>query len=161
MIRGDEDITEGLLNAFRLEKGAQLFYQAASERMQEPGSVKMFKKLADVEGKHMREIYDLYNGFMGDRGPVPFEEFRDKMEVHFTESGRSIEAALSDVTGRFFVDAKEVLRFALEEEEAARKHYLQMAEGAKDPSTSALYRDLADDEDKHIGMIRAVLKTLS
>ena len=158
MIRGDEDITEGLLNAFALEKGAQKFYQTASERMQDRSAVEMFKKLADVEEKHMHAIYDLYNSFLGDRGPLPFNEFKEQMSSEFTESGKSIEAALSDVSGRFFMDEKEVLRMALEEETTSRDLYIQMAERAEDPTTAALYRELSEDEANHISMIREALQ---
>lgn len=157
MLRGDEDITEGLLNAFQLEKGAQTFYLAAAERVQDNSAVQMFRKLADVEDKHMHDIYDLYNSFLGDRGPVPFPEFKEKMSAEFTESGKTIETVLADVSGHFFMDAKEVLRVALKEEESARDLYLQMAERSEDASTAALYRELSEDEVKHMAMIEQEL----
>lgn len=160
MIRGDEDITEGLLNAFSLEKGAHAFYEAASERVQDRSAVAMFKKLADVEDKHMHDIYDLYNAFLGDRGPLPFHEFKDKMPAEYTESGKTIEAALSDVQGRFFMDAKEVLRAALQEEISALDLYTRMAERSEDPGTAALYRQLCGDEENHKSMIEQTLKGL-
>lgn len=160
MLRGDEDITEGLLNAFRLEKGARTFYLTASERVQDAGAVKMFKTLAAVENKHMHKIYDLYHSFLGDRGPVPFTEFKAKMSTGFTESGKTIEVALSDVGGQFFMDVKQVLRAALQEEISARDLYLKMAERADDPSTAALYREFSADEEKHMAMIEQRLSGL-
>lgn len=157
MLRGNEDLTEGLLNAFRLEKGAQTFYQVASEKVQDKEGAAMFSKLAEVEDKHMYHIYMLYTSIMGDRTPLPFEEFKATMAGEFTESGRKIEAAINDVTGRFFMDLKAVLLMALAEEETARDHYIRMADQAQDPSTSSLYRDLSEDEEKHIAMIQKVL----
>lgn len=161
MIRGDEDITEGLLNAFRLEKGAHVFYQAASERVQDRSAVEMFKKLADVEERHMHDIYDLYHAFLGDRGPVPFHEFQEKMPAEYTESGKTIEAALSDIRGRFFMDEKEVLRVALQEEISALNLYIRMAERSEDPGTAALYRQLCGDEEEHKWMIEQTIQGLN
>ncbi|MDX1763865.1 MAG: ferritin family protein [bacterium] len=157
MPRGDEDLTEGLLNAFRLEKGAQTFYATAAERVQDKQGAAMFSKLADVEDKHMYNIYMLYTSLMGDRAPAPFEEFKADMAGEFTESGRKIEAAVNDVSGRYFMDLKAVLLMALEEEKTAREHYLRMADQARDPATSSLYRDLAEDEEKHIAMVQKAL----
>ncbi len=157
MPRGDEDLTEGLLNAFRLEKGAQAFYLAASEKVQDKQGAAMFSKLAEVEDKHMYNIYMLYTSLMGDRTPLPFEEFKSTMTGEFTESGRKIEAAVNDVSGRFFMDVKAVLLMALEEEKTAREHYLRMADQAQDPGTSSLYRDLSEDEEKHIAMVQKAL----
>jgi len=154
MIRGNEDISEALLNAFRLEKGAQTFYQCAAEQISDESGAKMFRKLAGMEEKHMHEIYNLYNGFQGDRGPISFQQFKEEMPAEYTESGRKIEAALSDVSGRFFLDAGEVLQVALKEEEAARRLYLRLAERSEDPSAASLYRDLSEDENVHIDMIR-------
>jgi len=158
MIRGNEDISEALLNAFRLEKGAQTFYLAASEAVSDQGAATMFRKLAGMEEKHMSEIYHLYNGFQGDRGPVPFPEFRESVPADFVESGETIQAALSGVAGRFFLDAAEVLRVALAEEEGACRLYLRLAERSDDPSAASLYRDLAGEEVEHIEMIREALE---
>ncbi len=158
MIRGNEDITEALLNAFRLEKGAQTFYLSVAERVSDESAAGMFRKLAGMEEKHMHELYHLYNAFQGDRGPVPFQQFKEEMPAEFTESGRKIESALADVSGRFFLDASEVLQVALEEENAARKLYLRLAERSEDPSAASLYRDLAEDENAHITMIREVME---
>jgi rubrerythrin len=157
MLRGDEEISEGLLNAFQLEKGAQAFYLAASEEVKDPVAVKMFRELADVEEEHMRSIYDLYNALLGDRGPTPFDEFKEQMPTEYTESGKTIESVLSQVSSRFFVDAKEVLKLALREEISSRDLYLRMAKRASDPGTAALYRDLSEDEEKHIAMIKKAL----
>jgi rubrerythrin len=157
MIRGDEDLTEGLLNSFRLEMGAQAFYSAAAEHMQDKSGAAMFRKLAEVEGKHMQKIYMLYNSFMGDRVPLPLEQFKKKMSAEYTESGKRIEAAVADMSGRFFMDVREVLKVALAEEATARKRYLRMAERAEDPSTADLYRDLSEDEEHHIAMIKSAL----
>jgi rubrerythrin len=157
MIRGNEDISEALLNAFRMEKGAQAFYLTASKRMQDQSGVRMFKKLAGMEEKHMRDIYTLYNSFQGDRGPVPFKKFKETMVAEFTESGRKIEAALADVEGRFFVDSREVLQVALAEEKAAQSLYLRLAERSEDPSAASLYRELAEDEMEHMAIIQEVL----
>ncbi len=158
MIRGNEDISEALLNAFRLEKGAETFYRSAAEQVSDESGAGMFRKLAGMEEKHMHEIYNLYNGFQGDRSPVSFQEFKKGIPAEFMESGRKIEAALSDVGGRFFLDSREVLQVALKEEEAARKLYLRLAERSEDPSTASLYRDLAEDENAHIDMIREALE---
>ncbi len=160
MIRGDEDITEGLLNAFRLEKGAHQFYSAAAERMSDAGGAAMFKKLASVEEKHMLAIYDLYNGLLGERAPVPFDEFREGQSASFTESGKSIEAALNGVESQFFMDARAVLNAALAEEKSARELYLSMAKRASDPSAASLYKKFSEDEEMHIQMVEEALKAL-
>lgn len=157
MVRGDEDLTEGLLNAFRLEKGSQTFYQVASEKVQDKEGAAMFRKLAEVEDKHMYHIYMLYTSFMGDRTPLPFEEFKATMVGEFMESGRKIEAAINDVTGRFFMDLKAVLLTALAEEKTAWEHYIRMGDQAQDSNTSSLYRDLAEEEEKHIALIQKAL----
>jgi len=156
-IRGDEDITEGLLHAFKLEKGAHAFYATAAERVREPGAAKTFRTLAAVEERHMRAVYDLYNGLLGERAPLPFEAFTEKMEAAFTESGRTLEAALADVEGRFFLDPRAVLETALEEERAAQALYLRMADRAGESGTATLYRELAADESHHMAMIEEAL----
>ncbi|NOY53005.1 MAG: ferritin family protein [Deltaproteobacteria bacterium] len=158
MIRGNEDIPEALLNAFRLEKGAQAFYLSAAERISDENGASMFRRLAGMEEKHMHEIYSLYNGFQGDRSPVSLQQFKEEISAEFMESGGKIEAALSDVSGRFFLDSREVLRLALKEEEAARKLYLRLAERSEDSGTASLYRNLAEDEMAHMEMIREALE---
>ncbi len=157
MLRGDEDITEGLLNAFRLEKGAFTFYTEAAEKLGDPQTGRMFRKLAGVEEKHMHAIYNLYNGFLGERVPVPFAEFMEKMPAEYTESGKTVEAVLGEVSERFFLDTRGVLQLALSEENAAQDLYLRMAGAAADPGTATLYRQLAEDEEKHQAMIQEAL----
>ncbi len=160
MIRGDEDITEGLLNAFRLENGAHRFYSAAAQQMSDAGGAAMFKKLASVEEKHMLAIYDLYNGLLGERAPVPFDEFVKGQPSSFTESGKSIEAALTGVESHFFMDARAVLNTALVEETSARELYLSMAKRTSDPSVASLYKKFSEDEEMHIRMVEEALKAL-
>ena len=49
MLKGNESLLDSILFAFGLEKGSNIFYTKAAEKVDDPKSREFFSAMADVE----------------------------------------------------------------------------------------------------------------
>ncbi|MFP4308917.1 MAG: ferritin-like domain-containing protein [Desulfococcaceae bacterium] len=125
-----------LSNAIESEKEAQAFYGEVAKKMTDPGLQELFQKFVEEENRHQR----ILEGFR-EKAPehLPFDETRDYKVAETVD-----EVPLS-------TDMKPADAFALamKKEEAAMKHYAELAEGCTDPDQAGLFRELAAMERDH------------
>ncbi len=125
-----------LSNAIENEKEAQAFYGEVAKKMTDPGLQELFQKFVQEETRHQR----ILEGFREKASEhLPFDETRD-----FKVAETVDEIPLS-------ADMKPADAFALamKKEEAAMKHYAQLAESCTDPKQAELFQELAAMERDH------------
>jgi rubrerythrin len=125
-----------LSNAIENEKEAQAFYGAVAKKMTDPGLRELFEKFVEEETRHQR----ILEGFRA-KAPkhLPFEETRDY----------KVAETVDDAPLNTDMKPADAFALAMKKEEAAMKHYTELAEGCTDPEQSALFRELAAMERDH------------
>lgn len=154
MITGKEDLLQSLMEAFLMEKGTREFYTHAADKAQTPDAGETFRKLSSWEERHMDYIQYLYLAVQGERDFKGFEEFRDSAEAPYTEAGipvKDMEAKLDSYT---HLDDKGALAFALELEGKSYNLYRKMSENARDNNARVVFRDMMDQELKHVDYLK-------
>lgn len=130
------DYEKILSNAIASEIEAQEFYRNVADKMTDPGLKELFEKFVAEETRHQR-ILEGFRSKIPEH--LPFDETRDYKVAETVE-------AIPLTTDMKPADA---FALAMKKEEAAMKHYTQLAEGCQDPSQAELFRELAAMEREH------------
>ena len=125
-----------LSDAIAGEIEAQEFYGNVAEKMTDPGLKELFSKFAREETRHQR----ILEGFRS-KVPkhLPFDESRDY----------KVAETVADVPLSTAMKPADAFALAMKKEEAAMKHYANLAEGCADPNQAQLFRELAAMEREH------------
>lgn len=154
MITGREDLLQSLIEAFLMEKGTREFYSQASEKAADKEARETFSHLSHWEEKHMAFIQFLYQSIQDDRDIRGFDDFSKKTAAPVTEAGipvKDLEARLEQYS---FRDDKGALELALEIEGKAYALYRKLSESAPDPNARAVFKEMMDQEMKHIDYLK-------
>jgi len=154
MITGKENLLQSLAEAFMLEKGTLLFYSEASEKATHSDIKKTFRELSEWEKKHMDYIQFLYHSVSGDMEFGSFEDFAERTESPFTESGLPIRELEEKLEKYIYTDESEALNLALKMEGKAYNLYNSLAEKAEDSSARVVFKEMVDQEVNHISYIK-------
>jgi protease I len=128
---------DALALAVAREKGAQEFYQAASERFAQPAMRNKFLYLAAVEQEHFEQLSQLYQRLSGGAPPA-------------VEKGR-VEVTKRTLAKEMTVD--QAIAIAMEAEQAAHDFYLAAAGQAKSDRAREMFRYLAAQELEHYRLL--------
>jgi rubrerythrin len=158
MISGKEGLQEAMTEAFSLEKGMREFYRHADEHATSEGAQSTFKKLRDWELRHMEYIEFLYQALMGDREFQSYESFMERAPSDHIESGIPRREAEVLLEGRKLSSETEIIDFALDMEGKAYNFYRRMSESAEDANARVVFREMMEQEKKHIEALRKVKK---
>ena len=132
---------DDLLNeAMNAEAKAQTFYTDASNKAQSQAGKKLFKELADFEGKHyerLKGIIDTRNqGNVLKASPAP-----DLMQDVKSEIEGEVEPNKDEIV--------DVINIAIAAEKDAQLKYREIAEMIEEPEGKAIFNNLAEEEYKH------------
>lgn len=132
---------DDLLNeAMNAEAKAQTFYTNASNKAQSQAGKKLFKELADFEGKHygrLKGIIDTRNqGNVLKASTAP-----DLMPDVKSEIEGEVEPNKDEIV--------EVLNIAIAAEKDAQLKYREIAEMIEEPEGKAIFNNFAEEEYKH------------
>ena len=118
------------------EVAASLFYQEASDKVQDPYLKKMFAELAEDERGHRRILEKiLTNENMK-------QYFRDSVDFKVSETVDKPELSLQ-------MKPDDAIALAMKNEEDAMRQYQQMARACDDPDKKKVFEDLATMEKGH------------
>ena len=132
---------DNLLNeAMNAEAKAQTFYTDASNKAQSQAGKKLFKELADFEGKH----YERLKGIIDTRNQgnvLKASAAPDLMPDIKSEIEGEIEPNKDEIV--------DVLNIAIAAEKDAQVKYREIAEMIEEPEGKAIFNNLAEEEYKH------------
>jgi rubrerythrin len=161
MLTGKEDLLRSLIEAFLMEKGTQEFYAEASGKAMAPEAKKTFRELSDWEEKHVDYIGFLYQSILDDRAFGTFDEFREMAPAPLTEGGIPVKDLETRLEEHSFIDDMGAIALALEIEGKAYNLYRGMSEKASDTNARIVFRNMMEQEMKHIDYIREMRKKLA
>ena len=154
MMTGKEDLLRALIEAYLMEKGTHIFYSNAAARASKAAAKKMFAELSDWEEKHMDFIQYLYQAFMDDRDIKTFEAFKETADAPVTESGIPIKELEAKIEKYAFDDDEGAMKIALETEGKAYNLYRRLSEGAPDSNAKVVFKEMMEQELKHIDYLK-------
>jgi rubrerythrin len=129
---------EIIAGAIKREVEAYEFYQQVSQKVQDPYLKDLFLGFAEEELRHQK----ILQGFQGkDDAAVHFVRVPD---YHVAETVDEPEAELS-----IRMKPADAIALAMKKEEAAMRHYSQMAEACSDPAQQKVFLELAVMERGH------------
>ncbi|MGB3478274.1 MAG: ferritin family protein [bacterium] len=132
---------DDLLNeAMNAEAKAQAFYTDASNKAQSQAGKKLFKELADFEGRH----YDRVKGIIETKNQGNVLEAPDAPDL--------MPDAKSEIEGEVEPNKDEivdVLNIAIAAEQDAQRKYRKIADMIKEPEGKTIFINLAEEEYKH------------
>lgn len=161
MISGKEDLLQSLIEAFLMEKGTNEFYLHASQKTADASAKKTFQELSDWEESHMEYIKFLYQSLQEDHDLKGFGEFQSKTDAPLTEAGIPVKILESRVESYAYTDDRDALNLALEIEGKAYNLYRRLSEQAADSNARVVFKEMMDQELKHIDYLKAKRSTLA
>lgn len=157
-MKGSETFEEALLFAFGLEKGSREFYIKAAEKVKDEEAKEFFNAMADVELGHMGKLRLIYCSMDFEACPPTLERFIESVPAPFTEGGKLVSEALKSVEVAF-IDKTEAVKVAAKLETDAYGFYTKALKKLEDPYARVLFKDLAEEEKKHIEELTRLLKS--
>ncbi len=154
MITGKEDLLRALIEAYLMEKGTRIFYSHAAAKAAKAESKKMFTELSEWEERHMDFIQHLYQSIEGDLDIKGFEDFNKKADAPVTESGIPVKEMEAKLEEYVFSDEEGAIKLALEMEGKAYNMYRKLSEGAADSNAAVVFKEMMEQEVKHIDYLR-------
>jgi rubrerythrin len=140
------ELIKTLDKAISMEKNAHDFYAEAARRTPAEQGKKMFNWLAQFESGHKARLEAKRNDFAAhsalDPGDVPKPE---DYEISETSDAIEIPENATDI---------QILKIAIENEMKAYSYYQRKMTHAPDESVKAMLKKLAEDEEKHMQILR-------
>jgi len=135
-------------DAIGLEERARAYYEKAQGRMADPSSKKILELLAEEEKKHAAVLTEMKEGVYGGL----------ETSSLFTQVQGLIEGAVKEGKDSISDDAslKEILRKAMEVEQATRRFYEEKAAFVDDEKVKALFTKLAKQESSHYLLVSSL-----
>ncbi|MCP3954361.1 MAG: ferritin family protein, partial [Desulfobacterales bacterium] len=118
------------------EEAASIFYQEASDRVEDPYLKKMFAELAEDERGHKRILEKFLNS------ESIRQYFRDSVDFKVSETVDKPELSMQ-------MRPADAIALAMKNEEDAMRQYQQMAAACDDPDKKRVFEDLAAMERGH------------
>lgn len=161
MVSGKEDLLRALIEAYLMEKGTHEFYATASSKAVNAEARKTFDDLSAWEERHMEFIRYLYQSIEDDRDVEGFERFKDKTPSPVTEAGIPVKDLEERIERYSFVDDLGAVNLALEIEGKAFNFYKKLAEGASDSNAGVVFREMMEQEVKHVEYLKEMRKKVA
>lgn len=147
LLRGDETSQEIIVLAYGMEDGLAGFYKNLSERMDDPEVVGLLNKLAKIEKKHKKRLFDLYITF--EPTVTDMETFEDDIVGDVMEGGFTTEEFLEKNSDSMRT-VPDVLSMAMMLETQAMDLYMRYSEKSKDEKSRTVLYNIAEEEKAHL-----------
>lgn len=135
-----DKIDDLLVEAMNAEANARAFYDDASNKAQSQAGKKLFKELADFEGRHYERVKNIIemrskgNALEKTSGPVLMSDVKSEIEGE-------VEPNKDEIV--------DVLNIAIAAEKDAQAKYREIADMIEDDDGKSIFNDLAEEEYKH------------
>ena len=147
LLKGDETPQDIIYLAYGLEEGLRKFYAASAQLAIEPEVVKVLAKLAEIEVRHKKKLFDLNNTI--DAAETTLESFESAVSSELMEGGFDPDRLLEE-NPPAFENASEVLNFAMMLEAQGMDLYMRYAEKSQDARVREILFSMAEDEKAHL-----------
>jgi len=140
------DLIKTLDKAISMEKHARDFYAEAARRTDAEQGKKMFNWLAQFESGHKARLEAKRKDF-ATHSALDSDDVPNLDDYELSEASNSIEIP-EDATDI------QLLKIAIENEMKAYSYYQRKLTHARDESVKAMLKKLAEDEEKHMQILR-------
>lgn len=161
MLTGKENLLQALVEAFLMEKGTMEFYFRVVDATNHLEAKNTFKKLSEWERRHMDFIQFLYHSIQDDREIKSFEDFKNRTEATVTEAGIPVKDLETKTEKYNFTDEMGALALAMEIEGKAYNLYLRLSQNASDANARVVFKEMMEQEVKHIGYLKQMREKLA
>jgi rubrerythrin len=137
------------------EKYSEEFYRHLAERTSNAGLRNILMMLAGEEVKHYHVVERMKAETRAEGHGLPGQEVTDTPVL---ANAKAIFEKMRSSMDRFDFDVSEadLYRKACDIEEQSRDFYLEKAEEAENPAHKALFRKLAEEEEKHWRIVEGI-----
>lgn len=161
MITGKEDLLTALIEAYLMEKGTNEFYVQAAEKASEQIAEKTFGELSRWEEQHMEYIQYLYLSVSEDRDIQGFHDFSVRTPSPDTEAGIPVKDLEKKLDMPQYSDERGAVALALNIEGRAFNLYRKLSESATDSNARMVFREMMEQEQKHIDYLNKMREKLA
>ncbi len=154
LLKGNETPREVICLAYGLEEGLRKFYSMSSQLTSDAKVVEILAKLAEIEVKHKKRLFDIYLKI--DPAAVNQEDFENSIPAQLVEGGFDLDKLLEQSMPTFKTTAR-VLDFAMMLEAQAMDLYMRYAEASNDSEVENLFFDMANEEKAHLKSLGELL----
>ena len=161
MITGKEDLLTALIEAYLMEKGTNEFYASAAEKAVNAAAGKMFGELSRWEEQHMEYIQYLYQSVDQNRDIQGFADFKEKTQSPDTEAGIPVRDLEKKLELTKYADDQGAVTLALEIEAKAYNLYRKLSEGSSDSNARVVFKEMMEQEIKHVDYLKKLRAQLA
>lgn len=147
LIRGDESPPEVVILAYSLEKGLQIFYEAAAAQTADADLAALCRQLAHIEKLHEEKLAGLYRQLEPSSKDLPAVMAERKPAL--MEGGFKPQEFLQE-NAAFMKSLPEMLELAMMLETQALDLYLRFAGKLTHPQAKEVFYNLAQEEKAHL-----------
>ncbi len=142
--------------AWYLEDGARSFYAEMARTLCDPEATALFRDLESAEEHHQATLLAVYEGLTGASAPAdfPLSVLPAPPEEGFMEGGWTLLEALDWTRGR---PLGAILELAMAMETSALDRYLYLGRNLPEEKARQVFEVLANEEERHLKRLAAVL----
>lgn len=155
MLKGDETPSEIIILSYGLEEGLRRLYADLAKDSKDTALLKLFNKLADIEQKHKKRLFNLY--LSTENSQVDQETFENSIVADFMEGGFTGKEFL-EKHGSEIKTEEDVINIAMMLEAQALDLYMRFADKSKDEDVKNILFGLADEEKGHLNSLAKLLE---
>jgi rubrerythrin len=131
--------------AMEKEKYSEHFYRELADRTDNAGFKNILNMLAGEEAKHYETVQAMQHRAAGKPTFTPVLKNAEKIFAKMRDGGTSFNFDVTEVS---------LYRKACDIEKQSRDFYLQKAAEAKDTGHKTIFRQLAEEESKHLVLVQ-------
>ncbi|MFO7785939.1 MAG: ferritin-like domain-containing protein [Thermodesulfobacteriota bacterium] len=146
-LRGDEDAKEIICLAYGMEEGLRGFYAAVGERTEDKEVADLAHKLAGIEDRHKKRLFDVH--LTMDPDLEDRETFESRIAADVMEGGFTTEDFL-ERNREFMKTSPDLLNIAMMLEAQALDLYMRYSEKLLDEKGKDVLYGLAEEEKAHL-----------
>jgi rubrerythrin len=143
-------LPELMAHALAIEVEAEITYAMLADQMEthnNPDLAQIFRKLADIEGRHAAELRQR----TADMALPRLKPWQYKWQEADSPEALDISAA------HYLMTPWHALRLALEAERRAHRFFDKLAKSATDPEIQAMAAEFAEEEAGHVALVEDLL----
>jgi rhodanese-related sulfurtransferase/rubrerythrin len=154
LLKGRETTEELISLAWALEEGSRVFYEKAVDLTSDRESMDLFRRLAEAEAKHKKNILETYRMVAGEKSSADFLEKESLRGV--MEGGAQVEDVIAFLREKDRT-LQDLIEVSMQVEANALDLYVRMRRGIKNDSAEKVFSSLIAGEKGHLERLGALL----
>jgi len=150
-----ETLSQVLMIAMNLEKGAYRFYRQVMERFPKLSIAAVVEKLSKAESAHAEMVYGFWK--RGETDPEPFETVWNRLPGDIIEGGETLEAAIARLDNPGDNLCLNLIDLSLHIEYSAFDLYRTLAGQSQDEAAGKAFLTIAQAEKRHMHLLTGAI----